>query len=301
MKSALDFSDIIFTGGSGRSGTTIMGKMLGRHPEVQASIPLEIKFLTSGNGLLDLVENRKFHKGGKPVLGKNGNLRKFENGVLVKWWSRESKQGNTVGLHQGIGRDLLEEFISQLRIDIEIDREKAAREFFRKFVDVQMDQRKRSRWVDTTPPNLMRSSAISELLPGAKFIHMIRDGRDVACSVVLEKWGPDEHFEALEWWRKRLLIVLDEVKKNPDSVLHVWLEELIYHERDKTFHRIADFVELSESPQMYSYFNEEMQPRSAHSERWRSEVSKAKKFSARYEEILEELISNGLPAPMKQL
>ena len=68
----------------------------------------------------------------------------------------------------------------------------------------------------------MRSSAISELLPGAKFIHMIRDGRDVACSVVLEKWGPDEHFEALEWWRKRLLIVLDEAKKNPDSVLHVW-------------------------------------------------------------------------------
>ena len=76
---------------------------------------------------------------------------------------------------------------------------------------------------------------------------------------------------------------------------------MIHHERDKTFHRIADFVELSESPQMYSYFNEEMQPRAAHSERWRSEVSKAKKFSARYEEILEELISNGLPAPMKQL
>ena len=38
----------------------------------------------------------------------------------------------------------------------------------------------------------------------------------------LKNGDPDEHFEALEWWRKRLLIVLDEAKKNPDSVLHVW-------------------------------------------------------------------------------
>ena len=300
MNSSLEFSDIIFTGGSGRSGTTIVGKMLGRHPDVQAASPLEIKFLTAGNGLLDLVENRRFHKNGKPIIRKNGNLRKFENSVLDKWWIRDSKDSNKTGLHLGIGRELLEEFLAQLRVDVEIDREKAAREFFRKFVDSQLAQRKRSRWVDTTPPNLMRSSAIYALLPGSKFIHMVRDGRDVACSVVREKWGPDEHFEALEWWRKRLLIVLAETEKNPDSVLHVWLEELIHHERDKTFHAISDFVELSDSPKMYSFFTEEMQPKSTHSQRWKNEISKAKKFSARYEEILEELISKGLPAPKKQ-
>lgn len=300
MKSALDFSDIIFTGGSGRSGTTIVGKMLGRHPDVQVARPLEIKFLTSGDGLLDLVENHKFHKSGKRVSDKNRNFNAFENAVLTKWWSWEGKQGTSVGLHQGIGRDLLKEFISQLRLDMKIDREKAAREFFRKFVDVQLDLRMRSRWVDTTPPNLTRSSEISGLLPGAKFIHMMRDGRDVACSVVLEKWGPDEHFEALEWWRKRLLIILNESEKNPDSILHVWLEELIHQERDKTFNRIIDFVELSDSPEMSAYFNEEMQPRSAHSQRWKSEVSEAKKFSARYEEILGELITKGLPVPRTQ-
>lgn len=300
MKSLLDFSDVIFTGGSGRSGTTIVGKMLGRHPDVQVASPIEIKFLTAGNGLLDVVENRRFHKNGKPVIRKDGNLTKFEKCILNKWWIRESKDGDKTGLHLGIGRDLLEEFLSQLRLDIEIDREQAARNFFRKFVNSQLAQRRRSRWVDTTPPNLMRSSAISTLLPGSKFIHMVRDGRDVACSVVREKWGPSEHFEALEWWRKRLLTVLDESKKNPDSILHVWLEELIHHERDKTFHNIADFAKLSDSPKMYSYFNEEMQPKSANSQRWKNEIKKAKKFSARYEEIIEELISRGLPAPKKQ-
>lgn len=300
MSTVLNFSDVIFTGGSGRSGTTIVGKMLGRHPDVQIAIPLEIKFLTSGNGLLDLVENRRFHRNDKPLIKKDGNYRKFEKSILDKWWIRDLKANGKTGLHLGIEREQLEELLSQLRVDLGTDRERASGEFFRKFVNLQLAQQNRSRWVDTTPTNLMRSSAISKLLPGSKFIHMLRDGRDVACSVVREKWGPNEHFEALEWWRDRLLTVLDESKKNSSSILHVWLEELIHYERDQTFQRIIDFVELSESAKMYSYFNEEMQPKSAHSQRWKSEIQDTKKFSARYEEILEELVSKGLPTPMKQ-
>lgn len=301
MKTKLNFSDVIFTGGSGRSGTTIVGKMLGRHPDVQVAIPLEIKFLTSGNGLLDLVENRRFHRNGKPLVKKEGNYRKFENCVLNKWWIRDSKDAGKTGLHLGIEREELEELLSSLRMELGSDREEAAREFFRKFVNSQLAQRNRSRWVDTTPTNLMRSSAISKLLPGSKFIHMLRDGRDVSCSVVRENWGPSEHFEALEWWRERLLKVLEESKQIQRSVLHVWLEDLIHHERDQTFQRIVDFVELSDSAKMYSYFSEEMQPKSAHSERWKNEIQDVEKFSQRYESILEELISKGLPTPTKLL
>jgi hypothetical protein len=43
----------------------------------------------------------------------------------------------------------------------------------------------------------MQADLINQLLPRSKFIHVIRDGRDVASSVVKEKWGPSEHFAAL--------------------------------------------------------------------------------------------------------
>jgi hypothetical protein len=301
MSAALDFSDLLFSGGSGRSGTTVVGKMIGRHPAVQVAVPMEIKFLTAGNGLLDLAGGRRFHKNGKPILRLDGNLRLFEKSVIDKWWIRESKKAENTGLHLGIDRDFLEQLLDELRANFYGDRVMASRIFFRKYVDSQLVKRDRSRWIDTTPPNLMRSSEIISLLPGAKLIHMIRDGRDVACSVVKEKWGPSEHFEALDWWRERLMKIISESKKNPESILHVWLEDLIHFDRDESFNRILSFTNLPEAAPMRRYFDDEMQPKEAHSNRWQSEVRQSGRFSSRYLEIYEELVKLGLPKPKMQL
>jgi len=41
----------------------------------------------------------------------------------------------------------------------------------------------KSRWCEKTPQHLQHLQAISELFPGARFIHIIRDGRDCAASL----------------------------------------------------------------------------------------------------------------------
>jgi len=46
----------------------------------------------------------------------------------------------------------------------------------------------RLRWADSTPAHLHHMREIRETLPGAKFIHMIRDGRDVALSLAPRGW-----------------------------------------------------------------------------------------------------------------
>jgi len=145
MSAALDFSDLLFSGGSGRSGTTVVGKMIGRHPAVQVAVPIEIKFLTAGNGLLDLAGGRRFHKNGKPILRLDGNLRLFEKSVIDKWWIRESKKAEKTGLHLGIDRDFLEQLLDELRANFYGDRVMASRIFFRKYVDSQLVKRDRSR------------------------------------------------------------------------------------------------------------------------------------------------------------
>ena len=45
----------VFVGGTGRSGTTVVGDLLGNHSKIRTSTPIEIKFLTNRSGLVDVV------------------------------------------------------------------------------------------------------------------------------------------------------------------------------------------------------------------------------------------------------
>ncbi len=55
--------------------------------------------------------------------------------------------------------------------------------------------------VERTPDHVRHMRLISELYPGARFIHIIRDGRDVARSLLAKSWGPDSVEAAASEWR----------------------------------------------------------------------------------------------------
>ena len=44
------------------------------------------------------------------------------------------------------------------------------------------------RWAEKTPNNVMQMLALGDLFPEARFIHILRDGRDVACSLIRMEW-----------------------------------------------------------------------------------------------------------------
>src|SRR5688572_32483955 len=45
---------VLFIGGTGRSGTTVMGRLFGAHPDY-AELPSETKFITGPGGLCELL------------------------------------------------------------------------------------------------------------------------------------------------------------------------------------------------------------------------------------------------------
>jgi len=56
-------------------------------------------------------------------------------------------------------------------------------EFIEKFFNHLTSVHGKSRWGEKTPTNVLHLDYIFRHFPRAKFIHMIRDGRDVACSL----------------------------------------------------------------------------------------------------------------------
>lgn len=55
--------------------------------------------------------------------------------------------------------------------------------------------------VERTPDHVRHIALIAEVYPGARFVHIIRDGRDVARSLLAKEWGPDSVEAAASEWR----------------------------------------------------------------------------------------------------
>ena len=54
---------------------------------------------------------------------------------------------------------------------------------------------------ERTPWHVYHLPLIAEVYPDARFVHIVRDGRDAARSIVAQPWGPDNVKDAAEEWR----------------------------------------------------------------------------------------------------
>ena len=302
-----DLFQPLFVGGSGRSGTTIAINLLNCHSQVHASLPREIKYLTSRTGLIDLVYGRPIGleeaaTGVRnnllarllPIIGKS-KLHYFQENLHGVWWSEVGKKGKARGLIQGIDeqalisaeKNFLANFLSQPEV--------AARELFYALSSKQLKSPEIKYFADSTPVNIMQANFISRLFPEALFINMVRDGRDVALSVSNEKWGPSDPYKALEWWSNRVLkakIALDQLPQN--RALTVRLENLVSRDREQSYKEMLNFLGIESEPAISNFFESELTKDKLNEGLWKQKVGDPRKFEKRYLEILERLKDKGI-------
>jgi hypothetical protein len=75
-----------------------------------------------------------------------------------------------------------------------------AAEALRAFYGLYAEGAGKPRWGDKSPKYVRRMRLLQRTLPEARFIHVIRDGRDVALSLAGVSWGPETVAEAAERW-----------------------------------------------------------------------------------------------------
>ncbi|MBT5305260.1 MAG: sulfotransferase [Candidatus Scalindua sp.] len=116
------------------------------------------------------------------------------------------------------------------------------------------------RWGDKTPGYTPHIDIINKLFPDCQFIHIIRDGRDVALSLK-KLWGSNSIIKNLEYWKetvvlahkmgnmldptKYLEVKYEELVLNPQAVLEIvcqFLGEKYENEMINFQHRSKDVV-----------------------------------------------------------
>lgn len=283
----------VLVGGTGRSGSTIVGHLLDHHPELTLTRPMEVRFITGNDGLADALAIAQRKPGSQKAKAA---ARTAVDRIMNRWFERAPD----VGLHTSMSRaeldDLCQEYLS--RFDGEpLQATKNLTEAVMSKVAVKIGA---DRWVDTTPANARKAQRVEPIYPESSVIVVHRDGRDVAASFVHQTFGPDDVFEALTLWEERMLRIHRAVEESrPDRILEIDLVDLVDRDRAGTLERVCALIDVPVDASMVEWFEANVTSSAAHHGRWRADfdADDCARIDETYLAICERLAASGVRIP----
>lgn len=103
------------------------------------------------------------------------------------------------------------------------------------------------RWGDKTPIYVLSIDLLARLFPQARFVHVVRDGRDVALSYLSVPWGPATIWQVARKWRREVNAGLAAAERH--GVFEVRYERLV-EDPEAVVREVCDFADLAFDPRM---------------------------------------------------
>lgn len=206
----------VFTVGSPRSGTTLLYHML----------------LSAGGFVRYRTETHVF----STLAPRFGGMRRpADISAALETWLRSDCHTLTT-LPEDVVRDL-------------IGREcRSAGDFLRLIMEAMGRRQGLLRWAETTPGHVLHMREIADQVPGALFVHVIRDGRDVAASLSRQGWIRPLPFDrtrpalaAAAYWDWVVRAGRREGGLLGDAYCEVHYEDLVDRPQE-TLDRVGEFV-----------------------------------------------------------
>lgn len=217
-----------FIVGSGRSGNTLMRAMLHAHPEL--AIPPE------SYALPKVAWAGRVYRGDPWPRQVDRILALFDTDEFRRTWQLPL---------QPLRDRLLAAPPERRGIDSIID------VTYRGYI--QRHAEGAERWGDKTPLNALYLPWISDLFPGAQYIHMLRDGRDVALSYVRAGLYTTLEEAAARWVRSVRDVRRFQRTLRPAEFIEIRYEELVAQSAIQ-LERVSAFLGVTRRPEMLEYW-----------------------------------------------
>ena len=207
--------------GSPRSGTTLLRFMLDAHSEL--TIPPETGFLILGEKL----------------TGKGDTLRKRLFDAVVNYGAWPDFE---------ISKEVFWTALTEIKpFDVS--------EGFRTFYRLYADRCRKPRWGDKTPIYCRHLDAIRRVLPEARFVHIIRDGRDAALSLRRMWFSPGWEIETQASYWRDCVVAARRAGVGRADYIEIRYEELVLNTQ-QTLQRLCAHVALTYEDAMLSYYKQ---------------------------------------------
>jgi hypothetical protein len=276
---------IVFVGGTGRSGTHIVARLLSRHPRF-AVIPVEVRFHVEERGFPGLLAGE---------VSKEEFLRRLRG-----FWWKGFQTRRMRGMFRFVDRRRFEDAVAIFDEAFDDDPEGACRRLFLDLLWFRAEEAGASGLVEQSCDTIAQAPTLLRLFPEAKFIHVVRDGRDASASrVTRTRWllrGPRTRRQGLEWWEERIKRIDAGARAiPPQRLLTVSLDELLLADRH-ALRPLCDFLGVNVRRKMRRFFRLRMSAEKANLQRWRRNLSgrRAREIESRYEQVVERLEADGI-------
>ena len=125
----------------------------------------------------------------------------------------------------------------------------------RAFYAIYLERQDKPRWGEKTPAYVRKMRQIEKTLPEARFIHVIRDGRDVALSRWKRTLGEGKRAPAgqvAEGWERRIRRAQKQGKRL-GHYMELRYEDLVT-DTEPNLRKICEFIELEWDPVILRYY-----------------------------------------------
>jgi len=247
-----------------------MKDILSLHPDV-ASHPFEYRFIIDPDGVVDFyttalncwspyIINQKLHRleSFLTVLAKRWSGKEtYVNWELNQHLPDYEKRVNTLmddlvdfkysGIHYGL-REQRTLYFMGCKTRNELAQILGG--FIRSLIDGYLKQKGRRIYVEDNTFNLLFARELLDLLPEAKFIHMVREPLDVIASLSKQRWAPTDKVNTAKWYREtisKIEVVKQTIPRK--SLMVVDLYELV-DDRERVLKELCEFLGISFSGKM---------------------------------------------------
>ena len=286
---APELAPIVFVGGTGRSGTHVLAQVISRNRRF-GLIPVEVRFHTDPDGFPGL-------------LAGEVSLDRFLRRLRGYWW-RGFQTRRMRGLFRFVDRERFDTAVGRFEASFPEDHEGACRQLFFDLLWFRSQERPEGEAiVEQSCDTVAQAETLVRLFPEARFIHVVRDGRDASASRVAQTRGlvrPRTRMQGIEWWEERMRAIEAGARAIPEGrLLTMSLDELLEMKRGRVALRpMFRFLGAQVTRGARRFFRNHMSPEIAHSDRWRAGLRdrKAARIEALYLDALARLEADGAPS-----